>query len=67
MPGHAARGGRRASCSTRRGEELERAATREVPGYERWNLILVLLVTQVVQVLLLALAVFGSSWCSARS
>jgi intracellular septation protein A len=31
----------------------------DVPGFERWNLILVLLVTQVAQVLLLAMAVFG--------
>ncbi|QZY28082.1 hypothetical protein [Nocardioides coralli] len=31
----------------------------DVPGYERWNLILVLLVTQIAQVLLLSLAVLG--------
>ncbi len=31
----------------------------DVPGFERWNLILVLLVTQVAQVLLLAVAVLG--------
>jgi hypothetical protein len=42
-----------------RGEELDLQQYGDVPGYERWNLILVLLITQVAQVLLLALAVFG--------
>lgn len=35
------------------------AAHAEVTGYERWNLILVLMVVQVVQVLLLSVAVFA--------
>jgi hypothetical protein len=35
------------------------AAYAEVTGFERWNLILVLMVVQVVQVLLLALSVFA--------
>jgi hypothetical protein len=43
----------------RAGEELEVHRYGDVPGYERWNLILVLLVTQVAQVLLLSLAVLG--------
>ncbi|QBR94133.1 hypothetical protein [Nocardioides euryhalodurans] len=42
-----------------RGEELPLDEYGDVPGYERWNLILVLLVTQVAQVLLLSLAVLG--------
>jgi len=42
-----------------RGGELPLQEYGDVPGYERWNLILVLLITQVAQVLLLALAVFG--------
>ena len=43
----------------REGEEAEVQRYGDVPGYERWNLILVLLVTQLAQVLLLAVAVFG--------
>ncbi len=43
----------------REGEELEVHRYGDVTGYERWNLILVLLVTQIAQVLLLALAVMG--------
>jgi len=43
----------------RDGEEFQVQRYGDVPGFERWNLILVLLVTQVAQVLLLALAVFG--------
>ena len=43
----------------RRGEELTLEEYGDVPGFERWNLILVLLVTQVAQVLLLSLAVLG--------
>jgi hypothetical protein len=35
------------------------AAHAEVTGYERWNLILVLMVVQIVQVLLLSVAVFA--------
>ena len=42
-----------------RGDTLPLNEYGDVPGYERWNLILVLLVTQVAQVLLLSLAVFG--------
>ncbi|GAA1475995.1 hypothetical protein GCM10009623_04410 [Nocardioides aestuarii] len=41
----------------RRGEELSLQGYGDVPGFERWNLILVLLVTQVAQVLLLAVSV----------
>lgn len=39
--------------------EADPAAHAEVTGYERWNLILVLMVVQVVQVLLLSVAVFA--------
>lgn len=42
-----------------RGPELSLVEYRDVRGYERWNLILVLLVTQAAQVLLLATAVLG--------
>jgi hypothetical protein len=42
-----------------RGDELPLQDYGDVPGYERWNLILVLLITQVAQVLLLSLAVLG--------
>ncbi len=43
----------------REGERLPLQRYGDVPGYERWNLILVLLVTQVAQVLLLAVAVLA--------
>ena len=43
----------------REGDEVDVARYGDVPGYERWNLILVLLVTQVAQVLLLSVAVLG--------
>lgn len=43
----------------RRGEELRLEDYGDVPGFERWNLILVLLITQVAQVLLLSIAVLG--------
>jgi len=43
----------------RQGGGLEVHRYGDVPGYERWNLILVLLVTQIAQVLLLAVAVLG--------
>jgi len=43
----------------REGEEFEAHRYGDVPGFERWNLILVLLVTQAAQVLLLAVAVLG--------
>ena len=43
----------------REGESFEAHRYGDVPGFERWNLILVLLVTQAAQVLLLALAVLG--------
>lgn len=43
----------------REGEQLPLQRYGDVPGYERWNLILVLLVTQIAQVLLLAVAVLG--------
>jgi len=43
----------------REGEEFEAHRFGDVTGYERWNLILVLLVTQIAQVLLLSLAVLG--------
>lgn len=43
----------------RRGEELSLEEYGDVPGFERWNLILVLLITQVAQVLLLSVAVLG--------
>jgi Ca2+/Na+ antiporter len=43
----------------RRSGELPVQQYGDVPGFERWNLILVLLVTQVAQVLLLAVAVLG--------
>lgn len=39
--------------------DADPAAHAEVTGFERWNLILVLLVVQVVQVLLLSVAVFA--------
>jgi hypothetical protein len=39
--------------------EADPASYAEVTGYERWNLILVLMVVQVVQVLLLSLVVFA--------
>jgi hypothetical protein len=39
--------------------EADPAAYAEVTGYERWNLILVLMIVQVVQVLLLSLVVFA--------
>lgn len=39
--------------------DADPAAYAEVTGYERWNLILVLMVVQVVQVLLLSLSVFA--------
>ncbi len=39
--------------------DADPAAHAEVTGYERWNLILVLMVVQVVQVLLLSVAVFA--------
>jgi hypothetical protein len=39
--------------------EADPAAYAEVTGFERWNLILVLVIIQSVQVLLLTLAVFG--------
>ena len=39
--------------------EADPAAHAEVTGFERWNLILVLMVVQVVQVLLLSVAVFA--------
>jgi hypothetical protein len=39
--------------------EADPAAYAEVTGFERWNLILVLVIIQSVQVLLLAVAVFG--------
>ncbi len=42
-----------------RGEDVALQEYGDVPGFERWNLILVLLVTQVAQVLLLSVAVFG--------
>ncbi|WP_432479052.1 hypothetical protein [Nocardioides sp. GXQ0305] len=42
-----------------RADELPLQRYGDVQGYERWNLILVLLVTQAAQVLLLALAVLG--------
>jgi hypothetical protein len=42
-----------------RADELPLQRYGDVPGFERWNLILVLLVTQAAQVLLLALAVLG--------
>jgi hypothetical protein len=42
-----------------RRDELSLQEHGDVPGYERWNLILVLLVTQVAQVLLLSLAVLA--------
>lgn len=41
----------------REGEQLSMNRYGDVPGFERWNLILVLLVTQVAQVLLLAISV----------
>ena len=44
---------------TREGDDLEVQRYGDVPGFERWNLILVLLVTQVAQVLLLAVSVLG--------
>jgi len=40
-------------------DDADPAAYAEVSGYERWNLILVLLVVQVVQTLLLSLMVFA--------
>ncbi|TIC88728.1 hypothetical protein E8D34_03410 [Nocardioides sp. GY 10113] len=40
-------------------DEADPAAYAEVTGYERWNLILVLLVVNAVQVLLLSVAVFA--------
>jgi hypothetical protein len=40
-----------------RGDEVPWREYGDVPGYERWNLILVLLVTQIAQVLLLSVAV----------
>jgi hypothetical protein len=43
----------------REGDEFEAHRYGDVPGFERWNLILVLLVTQAAQVLLLAVAVLG--------
>ena len=43
----------------RRGDELGPRSYGDVPDYERWNLILVLLVTQVAQVLLLAVSVLS--------
>ncbi len=43
----------------REGQRLPLESYGDVRGYERWNLILVLLVTQVAQVLLLSLAVLG--------
>jgi hypothetical protein len=43
----------------REGEGFEAHRYGDVPGFERWNLILVLLVTQAAQVLLLAVAVLG--------
>jgi hypothetical protein len=39
--------------------DADPAARAEVLGFDRWNLVLVLLVVQLVQVLLLAVAVFG--------
>ena len=42
-----------------RGDDLPLHEYGDIPGYERWNLILVLLVTQVAQVLLLAAAVLA--------
>ena len=39
--------------------DADPAAYAEITGFERWNLILVLMVVQVVQVLLLSLAVFA--------
>ena len=39
--------------------EADPAAHAEVIGYERWNLVLVLMIVQVVQVLLLSLSVFA--------
>ncbi len=42
-----------------RGEDLPFQEYGDVPGYERWNLIMVLLVTQIAQVLLLSVAVLG--------
>lgn len=41
------------------GDQLSLEEYGDVRGYERWNLILVLLVTQVAQVLLLSVAVLG--------
>jgi len=43
----------------REGDRLDAQRYGDVPGYERWNLILVLLVTQAAQVLLLSVAVLG--------
>ncbi|MEQ6901103.1 hypothetical protein [Nocardioides sp. YIM 152588] len=42
-----------------RAEDADPASHAEVSGFERWNLILVLVVVHVVQVLLLSLAVFA--------
>ena len=39
--------------------EADPAAYAEITGYERWNLVLVLVIVQAVQVLLVALAVFA--------
>ena len=39
--------------------DADPASYAEVTGYERWNLILVLMIVQVVQVLLLSLSVFA--------
>ncbi len=39
--------------------DADPASYAEVTGFERWNLILVLMIVQVVQVLLLSLSVFG--------
>jgi len=43
----------------REGDRVETQRYGDLAGYERWNLILVLLVTQAAQVLLLSLAVLG--------
>jgi len=48
-----------AALLDREGESFEAHRYGDVPGFERWNLILVLLVTQVAQVLLLSVAVLG--------
>ena len=54
----ACRGRRWRGCRRLSTTRRDPAAYAEVTGYERWNLVLVLLVIQALQVLLLALSVF---------